>query len=251
MLHRILDTKRDELKTLTMPEEAPVTKYSLTKALRADPDAVQVIAEVKKASPSKGLIRSPFDPADIARQYEKGGAAALSVLTDETYFQGSRDYLTEVKHKTGLPVLRKDFMIEEVQIEESRRMGADAVLLIAAALEPKKLHDLYHAAVEKGMEVLVECHSLEELEAVLGLFKPMLIGINNRDLTTFETSLDVTKELSPRIPPESLLVSESGIYTPEDMAFVQNTGARAVLVGESLMRQDNVETALKKLRGVI
>ncbi|SFL97771.1 indole-3-glycerol phosphate synthase TrpC [Salibacterium qingdaonense] len=249
MLDRILETKREELKTLTMPEEAPVTRYSLTKALRAEADEVQVIAEVKKASPSKGLIRSPFDPADIARQYEKGGAAALSVLTDETYFQGSRDYLTEVKHKTGLPVLRKDFMIEETQIEESRRMGADAVLLIAAALEPKKLHDLYLSAVEKGMEVLVECHSLAELDAVLGLFCPMLIGINNRDLTTFETTLQVTNELSRHIPPETLLVSESGIHTPEDMAFVQQAGAKAVLVGESLMRRDDVESALRALKG--
>ncbi|WP_093335973.1 indole-3-glycerol phosphate synthase TrpC [Salibacterium halotolerans] len=249
MLHQILDTKREELKTLTMPDTAAVTRRSLTEALKSDPETVQVIAEVKKASPSKGLIRSPFDPAGIAGQYENGGAAALSVLTDETYFQGSRDYLTEVKHKTGLPVLRKDFMIEEAQIEESRRMGADAVLLIAAALEPEKLRDLYLSAVDKGMEALVECHSLAELEAVLGLFRPMLIGINNRDLTTFETSLDVTKELSHHIPSETLLVSESGIHTPEDMAFVQQAGAKAVLVGESLMRRDDVESALRTLKG--
>ncbi|MGY4690103.1 indole-3-glycerol phosphate synthase TrpC [Salibacterium sp. K-3] len=251
MLNQILDTKKEELNRLTMPETADVSRYSLKQALNEDPDEVQVIAEVKKASPSKGLIRSSFDPAGIARQYEKGGAAALSVLTDEPYFQGRRDYLTKIKQKTRLPVLRKDFIIEEVQIEETRRMGADALLLIAAALEPEKLHELYSAALEKDMEVLVEFHSLEELESVLRLFEPMLIGINNRDLTTFETSLYVTEELGGHIPDGSLLVSESGIYTAEDIAFVQNAGAKAVLVGESLMRQDNVETALKKLKGAL
>ncbi|MFZ4452284.1 indole-3-glycerol phosphate synthase TrpC [Salibacterium aidingense] len=249
MLNNILSTKKDEISRLTMPETADVPHYSLQHALAEKRGTIQVIAEVKKASPSKGLIRSPFHPVQIAKSYQSGGAAALSVLTDETYFQGSRDYLTDVKKEVGLPVLRKDFIIEEVQIEESSRIGADALLLIAAALEPEKLHYLYQSAVQRGLEVLVEFHSVRELEEVLRLFEPSLIGINNRDLDTFETSLQVTHNLSGHVPPQSLIVSESGIHTPADIDYVQNEGAKAVLVGESLMRQENVEQALKKLKG--
>lgn len=248
MLNKIIDTKKSEIQTLQLPPQAEVSKYSLKNALAEHSD-VQIIAEVKKASPSKGLIRPDFHPEKIAESYQKGGAAALSVLTDEPYFQGKREYLTAVKHMVSIPVLRKDFIIDRLQLEESVRIGADAILLIAAALEPTHLHELYEEAHEKGLEVLVEFHSKEELERVLKIFKPAIIGINNRDLRTFKTTLVMTEELSEFIPSGSVLVSESGIYTNQDILTVQNVGAEAVLVGESLMRQPNVELALRQLKG--
>ncbi|MDQ0299433.1 indole-3-glycerol phosphate synthase [Salibacterium salarium] len=249
MLDKILATKKQEVEKLILPDQADVTPYSLKKALTAEKEKVQVIAEVKKASPSKGVIRSPFYPVEIARSYKAGGAAALSVLTDVSYFQGHRDYLTAIKREVGLPVLRKDFIIEDVQIQESKRMGADAVLLIAAALDPKKLFELYQSAEEQGMEVLVEFHSKQELENVLRVFEPAIIGINNRDLNTFETSLSVTEHLRNEVPSQSVVVSESGIHTQEDITVVQQSGARAVLVGESLVKQADVEKALRHLKG--
>ncbi|RSL33807.1 indole-3-glycerol phosphate synthase TrpC [Salibacterium salarium] len=249
MLDKILATKKQEVEKLILPDQADVTFYSLKKALTAEKEKVQVIAEVKKASPSKGIIRSPFYPVEIAQSYKAGGAAALSVLTDVSYFQGHRDYLTAIKREVGLPVLRKDFIIEDVQIQESKRMGADAILLIAAALDPKKLFELYQSAEEQGMEVLVEFHSKQELENVLRVFDPAIIGINNRDLNTFETSLSVTEHLRNEIPSHSVVVSESGIHTQEDLTVVQQAGARAVLVGESLVKQADVEKALRHLKG--
>ncbi|MFB4163412.1 indole-3-glycerol phosphate synthase TrpC [Alteribacillus sp. JSM 102045] len=248
MLNKIIETKKEEVQSLQLPQRVDVSRYSLKKALIQN-NNVQVIAEVKKASPSKGLIRSDFHPESIAESYQRGGAAALSVLTDEPYFQGKRAYLTAVKNKVSIPVLRKDFIIDRLQLEESERIGADAVLLIAAALEPQHLHELYLEADEKGLEVLVEFHSKEELESVMKIFKPAIIGVNNRDLKTFNTTLTVTEELSKCIPADSVFVSESGIYTHEDLQFVQNYGADAVLVGESLMRQTNVELALRQLKG--
>ncbi|RSL33457.1 indole-3-glycerol phosphate synthase TrpC [Salibacterium salarium] len=249
MLDKILSTKKQEIQALTLPEQADVPYYSLKNALAAEKEKIQVIAEVKKASPSKGVIRNPFHPVEIAKSYESGGAAALSVLTDVSYFQGNRDYLTAIKKAVGLPVLRKDFIIEDIQIQESKRMGADAILLIAAALEPKKLYELYQSAEEQGLEVLVEFHSKQELENVLHVFEPAIIGINNRDLKTFETSLMVTEQLHDDVPSHSLIVSESGIHTYRDLVYVQDAGAKAVLVGESLMKQDDVEKALRHLKG--
>lgn len=249
MLEKILETKREEIKRITLPEPVEVQKYSLKEALTANENEVQVIAEVKKASPSKGVIRKTFDPEEIALQYEKGGAAALSVLTDEEYFQGNRTYIPIIKQKVALPVLRKEFIIDSIQLYESVRIGADAVLLIAAALETSKLHELYEEAYELGLEAIVEFHSEEELEEVLAQFKPLILGINNRNLHTFETTLATTKKLSSYVPKESVFVSESGIYTYEDIQYVKEWKAKAVLVGESLMRQDNVEKALRTLRG--
>ncbi|SDH07479.1 indole-3-glycerol phosphate synthase [Alteribacillus persepolensis] len=249
MLNKILETKKEEIQQLVLPEKQDVKRYSLKEALTSNAANIQVIAEVKKASPSKGLIRADFQPESIAKSYQNGGAAALSVLTDQSYFQGKREYLTQVKHNVSIPVMRKEFIIDRLQIEESVRIGADAVLLIAAALEPKQLHELYLEAYEKGLEVLVECHSRQEVEDVLKTFEPAVMGINNRDLRTFHTTLDVTKELGRLIPSDSILVSESGIYTAEDLQLVQQFGAQAVLVGESLMRQPDVEAALRTLKG--
>lgn len=249
MLKKILATKREEIERIVLPEQVEVDKYSLKEALTANDKEVQVIAEVKKASPSKGVIRKDFDPEQIAVQYEKGGAAALSVLTDKEYFQGNRDYIPMIKQKVSLPILRKEFIIDSIQLQESKRLGADAVLLIVAALETSQLYELYEEAYELGLEVIVEFHSKEELERVLPTFKPQILGINNRNLHTFETTLQTTEELQSYVPKESVLVSESGIYTYEDIQYVKKCGAQAVLVGESLMRQDDVEKGLRKLRG--
>ncbi|RKD72848.1 indole-3-glycerol phosphate synthase [Sinobaca qinghaiensis] len=249
MLDKILATKAEEIKDIKLEKQVHVPFYSLKEALEKQQGIIRVIAEVKKASPSKGVIREDFDPVSIAKSYEAGGAAALSVLTDVTYFQGAREYVTAVKQAVNLPVLRKDFIIDEKQIEESRRIGADAILLIAEAMKPSRLHELYKEAKATGLDVLVECHSKDELTALLDEFEPEIIGINNRDLKTFYTSLDTTRDLSALLPEESLLVSESGIATYEDVLEVKKAGARGVLVGESLMRQPDVEQALRKLLG--
>lgn len=249
MLDKILATKAEEIKDITLEKRAEVPFYSLKEALEKKQGVIRVIAEVKKASPSKGVIREHFDPVSIAESYEAGGAAALSVLTDVTYFQGAKEYVTAVKQAVNLPVLRKDFIIDEKQIEESRRIGADAILLIAEAMKPQRLHELYNEAKNSGLDVLVECHSKDELTALLDEFEPEIIGINNRDLKTFYTSLDTTRNLSALLPEGSLLVSESGIATYEDVLEVKKAGARGVLVGESLMRQPDVEQALRKLLG--
>ena len=217
---------------------------------------VQVIAEVKKASPSKGLIRPDFDPVAIARAYAAGGAACLSVLTDERYFQGSLAYLAAIRPAVDLSLLRKEFIIDEYQVFEARAAGADAILLIAAGFQgecaggrtPDHLNRLVALSGELGMDVLMEVHSSEELALAVAAGAPV-IGINNRDLRTFHTTLDVTLALAPQVPPGRLLVSESGIWTHEDLRRVADAGVQAVLVGESLMRQPDVAGALRALRG--
>ncbi|WP_410514816.1 indole-3-glycerol phosphate synthase TrpC [Paenibacillus sp. BR2-3] len=212
-----------------------------------------LIAEVKKASPSKGLIRADFDPAAIARGYEAGGADCLSVLTDADYFQGSGAYLQQVREAVGLPLLRKDFIIDEKQIYEARLLGADAVLLIAAILTPAVLSAFTDTAASLGLDVLIEVHDRSELEAVLSTGKAVhnhvLLGINNRNLRTFETSLNTTAELAALIPQGVPIISESGIAGPMDIEFLKGTRAGGVLVGEYLMRQPNVEDAVNGLLG--
>lgn len=207
-----------------------------------------LIAEIKKASPSAGLIRPDFDAVSIAQTYARHGANCLSVLTDETYFQGHLDYLTAVRNAVQIPVLRKDFIIDSYQVLEARIAGADCVLLIAECLDDCQLRDLYFYAAELGMESLVEIHDAENLDRVLKL-EPALIGINNRDLKVMRTDLEHTIRLASKIPASCLLISESGIKSHSDVVRLQQAGARAMLVGESLMKQSDIGHAVDQLLG--
>jgi len=205
-----------------------------------------VIAEIKKASPSKGVIRADFHPADIAQSYEQHGAACLSVLTDAPFFQGCADYLKQARAACALPVLRKDFMVDEYQIYQARAMGADAILLIAAALSVAQMQAFEALAHSLGMAVLVEVHNAEELEAALQLTTPLL-GVNNRNLRTFEVSLQTTLDLLPRIPVDRIVVTESGIFTAEDVQLMRNAHVHTFLVGEAFMRAENPGAALARV----
>lgn len=205
-----------------------------------------VIAEIKKASPSKGVIREDFKPADIAASYEQGGAACLSVLTDEQYFQGSAAYLKQARAACSLPVLRKDFMIDAYQVYEARAMGADCILLIAAALTLAQMQQLETVAHSLGMAVLVEVHNGEELAQAIQLTTPLL-GINNRNLRTFEVTLDTTLDLLSKIPGNKIVVTESGIFTADDVKVMRDHAVHTFLVGEAFMRQDNPGAELAKV----
>ncbi|MRX70994.1 indole-3-glycerol phosphate synthase TrpC [Bacillus lacus] len=249
MLNKILERKKEEAAQLILPPAADVHRYSFSAALEKPHRTMGLIAEVKKASPSKGLIKENFHPVNIAASYAAGKADCLSVLTDRDFFQGSPDYIEAIKQETELPILRKDFIISHIQVEESFRIGADALLLIAEALDPLLLQELYVHAQELGMDVLVEVHSPQALESVLTKITPSLLGVNNRNLSTFQTNVHQLKEMRGMVPKQSLLISESGISSYEDVELVKSYGAKAILAGESLMRQENQTDAILQLFG--
>ncbi|MCS6776821.1 MAG: indole-3-glycerol phosphate synthase TrpC [Chloroherpetonaceae bacterium] len=258
MLSEILAAKRTEVAHrkehtphAVMQErlmEAPAARDFCAALQRSG--TVALIAEIKKASPSRGVLRADFDPVEIARIYEANGAACLSVLTDEPYFQGRLEYLSLVRDAVSLPLLRKDFIIDPWQIAESRAAGADAVLLIVAALAPRDLHTLIRLTADYGMAALVEVHNAEEMEQALAA-GAQLIGINNRDLHTFRTSLKVTLDLLQKFPPVSgrIVVSESGIFGADDVRRLGEAGVQAVLVGEALMREADIGAKVRELAG--
>ncbi|WP_223702040.1 indole-3-glycerol phosphate synthase TrpC [Sutcliffiella deserti] len=249
MLTKIVQTKIKEINSLTLPPHEKVQRYSFYEALKQPKRSIGLIAEMKKASPSKGILKESFAPVEIGAHYVKVGVDAVSVLTDQKYFKGSRHDLTIIKQTTDLPVLRKDFIIDSIQVQESVRIGADAILLIAEILPDEKLARLYHEAKESGLDLLVEVHSLERLSKLLQTFTPAIIGVNNRNLQTFETNILTTKELAAHIPSSSLLVSESGILTNKDLEAVKSYGANAILVGEAFMRDSSPSDGVKRLFG--
>lgn len=257
ILNKILATKAEEIAAsqaklplaevqALAPQQAPARDFVGAIRSKIAAGKAAVIAEIKKASPSKGVIREDFRPAEIAASYEQGGAACLSVLTDEQYFQGSAEYLKQARAACSLPVLRKDFMIDAYQVYEARAMGADCILLIAAALTLAQMQQLEAVAHGLGMAVLVEVHNGEELEQAIQLNTPLL-GINNRNLRTFEVTLDTTLGLLEKISGDKIVVTESGIFTAEDVKLMRDHAVHTFLVGEAFMRQDNPGAELAKV----
>jgi indole-3-glycerol phosphate synthase len=250
-LDAILATKKEEVLRLRSQKIGARNRRSMKRPFIqaiADAQGLAVIAEVKKASPSKGVISASFDPGAIAERYEKGGATAISVLTDEKYFQGSLTYLETVRGRVTLPVLRKDFIIDPVQVFESAGSEADALLLIVAALGLNQMQELYSAALELSMDPLVEVHSMKECEIALKLSPvPRLIGINNRDLNTFKTDVSTTLSIKKNIPHEVMVISESGIGAREQAQMLAQAGVKGILAGESLMRSQDPAALIKEL----
>jgi indole-3-glycerol phosphate synthase len=253
-LEQILAAKRDEIERLR-PKTSELDRQARTRkdfrdfrsAIQSNDGTVAVIAEVKKASPSAGVIAKAFEPVEIAKNYERAGANAISVLTDEKFFQGGLEHLRNVRSAVSLPLLRKDFILDEIQITESTANGADAILLIVAALTQDQLVRLLKAANECRLDALVEVHTVEELQRALDV-GAKIVGINNRDLTTFDVDLGVTERLCRDVPDEVVLVSESGIKTGQDVARLKACGVEAILVGEALMRG---EISIEQLRAAI
>lgn len=257
ILRKILSRKREEVAERRanvsladlesrISEEGSARGFAAAMAARVAEAKPAVIAEIKKASPSKGVIREQFVPAEIAASYQAGGATCLSVLTDVDFFQGADAYLREARAACDLPVIRKDFTVDPYQVVEARALGADAVLLIVAALADEQMHELASAASEHGLDVLVEVHDRAELERALEL-DTLLVGINNRDLHTFEMRLETTLELLPHIPAGRVVVTESGIHTPDDVAVMREQSVHAFLVGEAFMRAPEPGDKLREL----
>ncbi|MEI7474337.1 MAG: indole-3-glycerol phosphate synthase TrpC [bacterium] len=243
---KVIGLSLDELK-VECEKKPPIISFEQRLKSNCQNNKVSLIAEVKKASPSKGIIREDFNPLEIALDYEKAGADAISVLTDEKFFQGSIDYLLEIKKYINIPVLRKDFIVDPFQVYHSRLLGADMILLIVSALESKELRELYKIATDIGLEVLVETHDKQEFDIAYEL-GAKIIGINNRNLKTFELSLNNTVDIiKDRAIENRFIISESGIFTNEDITYLQNYKVSGILVGESLMRQDNIYNSVKKL----
>ena len=259
ILARILATKAEEVAAAKRArpyaevaaaarEQSPPRDFERALRSRIAAGHAAVIAEIKKASPSRGVLRADFDPSAIAASFAAAGAACLSVLTDRSYFQGDPAYLTAAREACALPALRKDFMYEPYQVAEARTWGADCILIIMAGVDDATAKALEDAAFAFGMDVLIEVHNADELARALKL-KSRLIGINNRDLKTFDTTLATSERLAPKVPLNRIIVGESGISTPDDVARLARVGIRAILVGESLMRQGDVEQATRALIG--
>lgn len=256
ILSKIIDEKRSEVAELTKrfsfttldseARDSSTPRGFVNALLRDSASGYGLIAELKKASPSKGLIRADFNPTELAVAYEAGGASCLSVLTDRNWFQGAPEFLQAARAKVNIPVLRKDFMIDPIQITESRALGADCILLIMAALEDGQAAELEACAMDYNMDVLIECHDAAELERAVKLRSP-LIGINNRNLKTMEISLEVGAAMLPGLPRDRIAVAESGMSSPADLAKMAHAGARCFLIGESLMRADDVTAATKAI----
>jgi indole-3-glycerol phosphate synthase len=261
ILQRILARKREEIVSQRdnvsldelkhrIEEMPPARGFATALRAKISVNAPAVIAEIKRASPSQGVIRENFWPSEIAISYEAGGAACLSVLTDVDFFQGSDEFLRQAREACALPALRKDFTVDAYQVYEARSLGADCILLIVAALADSQLNALCDLAIELGMDVLVEAHDAAEVDRALRT-NAQLIGINNRDLRTFKTSLDTTLSLHERVPSDRVLVTESGIHSRDDVARMRKAGVHAFLVGEAFMRADNPGAELKQLFGKI